>query len=128
MERTEEDKIIQAGIKVILGGKEYSIAPQVIRDSREWKKKVIKLVAPLSHDIKVTDDDPKSFERVFTKLLVDMPDQVIDLFFDYTKDLDRDEMEGVATDAEVAEAFAEVMKVAFPLAQTVVDTLAKLSQ
>ena len=127
-ERTEEDKVVQAGIKVILGGIEHSIAPLVIRDSREWRKKVVKLVAPLSHDVSITEEDPDSFERVFTKLLVDMPDQVLDLFFDYAKALKRDEIESIATDAEMAAAFSEVVKVAFPLAQTTVDTMARLSQ
>ena len=128
MERTEEDKVVQAGIKVILGGKEYDIAPLVIRDSREWRKKVVKLVAPLSHDVSITEEDPDSFERVFTKLLVDMPDQVLDLFFDYAKALKRDEIESIATDAEMATAFSEVVKVAFPLAQAAVNTMGNLLQ
>ena len=126
MERTEEDKLTQAPIVVILGGKEHNIAPLVIRDSREWRKKVISLIAPLPGLSKVTTDDMDSFEEALKTLLVTMPDQVIELFFDYAKDLSQEEIELVATDAEMAKAFEEVVAVAFPLAQSGPDVITRL--
>lgn len=128
MERTEEDIVIQAGIKVILGGKDYSITPLVIRDSREWRRSVISLLAPVSQYTNVTTDEPDAFVEALTEMLVTMPDRVLDLFFGYAKELDREEIEGIATDSEIAKAFSEVVKVAFPLAQAAVDTVAKLSR
>jgi len=119
MERTEEDKLTQAGITVILGGKEYDIAPLVIRDSREWRKKVVDLVAPAAQIAGATSDTPDAFGQALTSLLVTMPNKVIDLFFEYAKRLDRDGIEAVATDAEMSEAFKEVIAFAFPLAQNV---------
>ena len=98
--RTEEDKIVRAPIKVILGGEEYEVAPLVIRDSRKWRQKAIGLIAPLPKTVKgVTMDDPDDFEKALTQMLVTLPDQVLDLFFEYAKDLKREEIEGKATDA-----------------------------
>lgn len=128
MGRNEEDKILQTGIQVTLGGKEYEIRPLVIRESREWRKKVIGLIAPLPQMVKVDTDNPEEFEKVLATLLVVMPDQAIDLFFNYAKDLNREEIEGSANDAEMAEAFEEVMKVAFPLAQSLPNVMKRLSQ
>jgi len=128
MTRTEEQKVSQANIEVILGGKKYEIAPQVIRDSREWRKKVIALIAPLPSLVNITMDEPEDFERALTQMMVIMPDQVLDIFFEYAKDLDREEIEGVATDAEISQAFLEVVELAFPLAQSLPKAMSKLSQ
>ncbi len=127
VERAEEQIVAQAGIKVILGGKEYSIAPLVIRDSREWRQKVIKLIAPLPNLVKITTDDSEGFGEALSQLLVFMPDQVLELFFEYAKDLNREEIEGVATDAELRDAFSEVMKIAFPLAEAVPAAIVQMA-
>ena len=124
--RTEEQKVIQATIEVILGGKEYKIAPLVIRDSREWRKKVIKLISPLPGLINIKTDDLDGFGEALTQLLVTMSDEVLGLFFEYARDLDRDVTEAEATDAEIRDAFAEVMKVAFPLAEALPATLRQM--
>ena len=126
MARTEEDKIVQAGIKVILGGEEHSIKPLVIRESREWRAKVIKLIAPIPKYVETTTDTLEDFEQVLTAMLVTMPDQVVDLFFDYAKDLDREEIEGKATDKELADAFKEVIAVAFPLAESLPKVITRI--
>jgi len=128
VKRTEEQMVARASIEVILGGKTYKIAPLVIRDSREWRKKAISLIATLPQLINTTMDDSVGFGDALTKMMVDMPDQVLDLFFEYAKDLDREEIEGVATDAEMAKAFEEVVQVAFPLAQSLPKAIARLSQ
>ena len=128
--RTEEQIVARSPIVVILGGKEYEVAPLVIRDSREWRKKVVGLITPLPQLVKVTmdDDDPDAFGKVLTDLLVIMPDQVLDLFFEYAKDLNREEIEAIATDAEMAKAFEEVTKVSFPLAESLPKVMGRLSQ
>ncbi len=126
VERTEEQKVAQAPIVVTLGGVEHSIAPLVIRDSRVWRQNVIKLIAPLPGLVNITTDDAEGFGEALTQLLVIMPDQVVELFFDYARDLTREEIEGVATDAELRDAFAEVMKIAFPLAEAVPAAMARV--
>ena len=126
MERTEEEKLTQAGFKVILGGKEYSIAPLVIRDSREWRKKVIALVSPLPTLATTSLDSPEGFEQALSSMLLEMPNEVIDLFFEYAKDLKRPNFEAVTTDAEMAKAFMEVIAFAFPLADSPAEVLRRL--
>ena len=125
-ERTEDEIVAQAPITVILGGKEYKIAPLVIRDSREWRKKVVALIAPLPKIVGVKIDDVEDFGAALTQLLVTMSDKVIDLFFDYAKDLNREDIESTATDSELQIAFREVMKIAFPLAEAPMEAMAQI--
>jgi len=126
MERSEEDKILQAPLKVTLGDVEYSIAPLVIKESREWKKKVIKLIAPLPKLAETALDTPESFEQALTTTLISMPEEVTELFFQYAKGLDRDNIESTTTDHELSQAFKEVIAFAFPLAENAPDILARL--
>ena len=128
MKRTEDEIVAMANIKVILGGKEFEIAPLVIRDSREWRRKVVALISPLPSMVKVTMDDTEDFGKVLTQIMVTNPDQVIQLFFEYAKNLNQEEIEAVATDAEMAAAFQEVIQVAFPLAESPMKIMARLSQ
>ena len=125
--RTEEDKIVQAGIEVILGGNEYSIAPLVIKESREWRKRVVLLLSSLPAYAEVTTDTPDEFGEALNAMLVAMPDKVTSLFFDYSK-LDREVIEATATDAELAKAFEQVIEIAFPLAKSLTQTMKHLSQ
>ncbi len=127
-ERTEEQKIAQASIEVILGGDKYQIKPLVIRESREWRKKVIGLLAPLPDMVNVTTEDQEAFSNILNTMLVTMPDQVLDLFFEYAKELDRDAIEGKATDVEMADAFKEVIAVTFPLAESLPQVITRLSR
>jgi len=126
--RTEEDKIVQAGITVILGGREYSIAPLVIKASREWRKKVVGLISEMPKYAEVTTDTPDEFGDALNAILVAMPDKVADLFFKYAVNLNREEIEANATDAELAKAFEQVIEIAFPLAQSLTQTMKHLSQ
>ena len=112
--RTEEEKVVRAPIVVILGGNEYNIAPLVIRDSREWRKKAAIFQAAVAKYASVDSNNPVEFEKSLIEMLTDRFDQTIDLFFDYAKDLDPEEIEGKATDGEIVVAFQEVIKMAFP--------------
>ena len=129
-ERSEDDIITQSTIEVILGGEKHQIKPLVIKKSREWRKKVIVLLAPLPQLIKTVVDveNPEGFGTVLTQMMVTKPDQVLDLFFDFACDLNRDEIEDTATDKEMAAAFEEVVKVTFPLAESLPKVMGHLSQ
>jgi len=126
--RTEEQKILSAPIVVEFGGKTYEIAPLVIRDSRKWRAHMTKALASLPVYAEVTSDKPDKFKDALYAMLVTMPDTVIDLFFEYAKDLNREEVEAVATDSEMAKAFDQVVELAFPLARTLVGAMGNLSQ
>ncbi len=115
MERTEEDKIVQAPVKVILGGKEYPIHPLPIKYSLPWVKKVAALIGSFLSVSQVTTDDQQGFEAAFNHVMADNPVQVVELFFEYARDLNRDEIEEVASSAELVSAFEEVVKLERPL-------------
>ncbi len=128
-ERDDEQKIAQASIHVILGGDSYQIKPLVIRDSREWRHKIIKLIAPLPNTVtKLNIDSVSEFDESLREMLVTNPDEVLNLFFEYAKELNKEEIEAKATDAEMAMAFQEVVKVAFPLAESLPKVLERLAQ
>lgn len=126
--RTEEEIVAQAPITVTLGGKPYEIKPLVIRDSRKWRTKVVEVLSTLPAYAKVTTEDTELFGEAINAMLGVMPDKVIDLFFAYAEDLNQEEIEAVATDAELAVAFEQVVELAFPLANSLVGTMVKLSQ
>ncbi len=128
MVRTEEQQLTQAPITVVLGGEEHEIKPLVIRDSRKWREDVAKLLGSLPQYANVNTDDPVAFEGAMNMLVAGMSDSVVNLFFQYAKDLPREEIEGVATDAEVAEAFKQVVSVAFPLANSLAVVAQKLGE
>jgi len=128
MTRTEEDKVVQGSICVILGGEKYYIAPLVIKDSRQWRKKAINLISELPKYAEVTTDTPDEFGEALKAMLVDMPEKVAALFFEYAKDLDQKDIEAKATDMELAKAFEQVIEIAFPLAQSMTKTMQHLAQ
>lgn len=128
MGRTEEQIIAQAPIIIMLGGKEYKVAPLVIRDAREWRQKVVTVIASLPDHLGATTDTPDDFDAALQALLVTMQDTILDLFFEYAKDLDRDEIEGIATEEEVAKAFSRIVEVAFPLARSLPEIRQRLFQ
>ena len=116
--RSEEDKILRTPVVVILGGLKYEVEPLVIKESRVWRRNVVKMLSALPLYAQATTDNPSEFEAALSKLLVDMPDTVVDLFFEYAKGLDREEIEATATDSEMAKAFEQVVEIAFPLARS----------
>jgi len=126
--RLEEQVICQAPITVVLGGDKYDIKPLVIRDSREWKPKVVALMRELPKQLGVTSDDPDAFGSALDSILITSPNKVIDLFFEYAKDLNPEEIEGKATDDELAVAFSAIIAVAFPLAKSLPNALGTISQ
>lgn len=128
MTRTEEDKVTQAEIKVILGGEEYPIKPLVIRDSREWRREVVELISELPKFADITTDTPDEFGEALKAMLVSTPEKVAGLFFKYAKELDQEEIEAKATDTELAVAFQQVIEIAFPLAQSMTKTMKHLAQ
>ncbi len=113
--RTEEDKIFQTPITVILGGEEVWIKPLPMALSREWRKKAAPFRAELIAIQAVNTDDPVAFEQAFRSLMLERLDEAIDIFFAYAKDLARDEIEAVADDQEFGKAWEKVCEYAFPL-------------
>lgn len=127
-QRSEEQKLAQDPVMVTFGGKEYPLRVLVIKESREWRQQVIDLIKQVPPLTSVSSDKPEEFNAALETLLISMPDQVCDLFFSYAKDLNREEIELVATDAEMALAWSKVTDLAFPLLQGLVKTMGKIAQ
>ena len=128
MARSETDKLFHLPVVVKLGGSDYSIAPLVLKESRKWRAKVAELLGKLPGYAKATTDDPVEFEQAIQGIMVTMPDVIVNLFFDYARDLNRDEIEAIATEAEIADAFTKVLEMAFPLARSLVRSLETMSR
>jgi hypothetical protein len=126
-ERTEEQKLFHDPIVVKLGGKEYKIKPLPIKQSREWRHKVWEIMVELPKVTGVKSDAGDKFEAALNRMLVSMPDEMVDLFFQYAKDLPRDEIESVATDSEMAVAWGQVTELAFPLLPGLVRTMGQMA-
>ena len=124
--RTEEQKIARASVSVILGGKEYEVKQLTLNESRVWKQQVAKLLTEGFKQTKVSSSDPEKFSEALLVFMIDAPNALVDLFFSYAKDLNREEIEEIATEAELSVAWEKVREVAFPLAQTLVQTMAKM--
>lgn len=127
-ERSEADIIAQTPIKVRLGEEDHEVKLLVAKDSRKWRAEVATLLSGLPEYVDIDADDPKNFGKGMSALLVGMPDQVIDLFFSYARDLKRKEIEAVATDGQLCKGFEQVAAVAFPFVSAVTklaDQLAK---
>jgi len=127
-QRTEEDIISQAPLMVVLGGEQHKVRPLVIKESRVWRKQFTELIGQLPQYANITTDDTEGFSSAMDMLIVQMPDQVVDLFFLYAVELDREQMEGLATDAEIAVGFEEVVKLAFPLVSSLGKAMGIVSQ
>ena len=127
MERTEEQKIIQEPVVVILGGEKYEIIPLVIREAAPWRRKFVGLFANVSAISSVTSDNPKEFTSAMEEMLLTKPDKLTDLFFEYTK-LNREEIEGKATTVEIINAFEEVFALEAPFFGSVVRAVVRMNK
>lgn len=107
--RTEEQKLLQEPVKVLLGGKEYEIKPLPIKYASPWRRKFITLMGEASALASVTSDDKDGFLKALSELLTDKPDRLVDLLFEYMPNLKRDEIESQATSSEILNALEEVV-------------------
>ena len=127
MKRTEEEIVTQSPLTVILGGKKWDIPILNIRESKAWRKAYTNAIVSPQRHMKTTSDDIEKFEASLDAILCGMPDAVADLFFMYAKDLNREEIETIATDMELSEAFKAVCKHAFPLAQSLLGSASQIT-
>lgn len=114
-ERTEEQKLGQESISVVLGGKSYDIRPLAIRRSGEWRRKSMPLIGFLmSYSRLAKGEGPETseaMEQATIELFTTKTDAILESFFEYGHDLPRDEIEESATDGEIIVAFLEVFNV-----------------
>jgi len=127
MERTETDKILQSPVTVKLGGQDYEIKPLPIKYSAPWVGKIVNLLGEASVLGKITPETPDLWKEAFTTLIATGPAQIIELFWEYARDLDKTQLEEVATSAEIMAAFEEVLTFELPLFKGM-SALGRISQ
>lgn len=117
-ERTEDEVIGKAPIKVRLGDVDYEVKPLSMTPQRKWRQKYVAAIFPLLNSFK-----GQSLEDAMSKglacVLVQFPEKLEELLFEYSqelrdaKDKITDEEDG-ATEEQVAAAFSRIMVVAYP--------------
>lgn len=81
-ERSESDILSCAPIEVTLGKTKYPIPPLAVNPNREWRKKYCLQLAPIIDTLNVRLD-PKSMLQGLTASLLQFPEKLADLVFDY---------------------------------------------
>lgn len=113
-DRTEDEIMAQAPIRVKFGTEDYNIAPLTILKNREWRAKLADLLnelfTPMQHDVNNMD----SFMSGLMVALMAFPERVLDLVLAYAPALPRDTIENNATEEQVVVAFSRIMAVAYP--------------
>jgi len=112
-----------------IGGQPIKVKLLHMAEAAAWREEFSKAFGGIALMGEVTSENPTEYNSAIHTILVTMPGKVIDLFFLYAKDLKREEVEKVAYDYEIAEAFKVISKVSFtPLAGSLVQTIEGLSQ
>lgn len=111
--RTEDQKLLREGTVVILGGEEHKVRPLVSRYSGEWRKKSIPLITSLLayEHLKDAQGNTEEVRAFLNEFFTTKTDEIIDSFFEYARELDREKIEDIATDGEIITAFMEVFNV-----------------
>lgn len=108
MERTEEQKLAQEPAMVKFGGKDYEIKPLPLIKATPWRRKFVALFSDVASLASVTTDTPDKFKGALDNILIDKPEEMANLFYEYTG-LDKNEIEQIATSREFIKAFEEVV-------------------
>jgi hypothetical protein len=112
-ERSESEILSCAPIEVTLGKKKYSLPPLAVNPCREWRKEYYLQLAPIIDTLNVKLD-PKSMLQGLTASLLQFPEKLINLMFDYREygyALECLSAEGVK-DRDLHVAFLKLLKAA----------------
>lgn len=110
-ERTEEEKLLKSPIVVTLGGVNYPVTLLPIRYSSEWRIKFKPILLFILRLLQVMKSDNKEeINNLTVEMLTNKMPEIIDCFFSYARELNREEIESIATDGDVLMAFLEVVK------------------
>ena len=124
--RTEEEIVTRTGgISVKLGGREYTLTPPVIKQAREWRSKLAEVAPDIGKLFVASVGDP-DFDSTMGMYMTTLNDKVAELVRLYAPDLPWEEIEASATEQELAAVFGEVLKQAFPLADSLVTGVIKV--
>lgn len=111
--RTENEILSRAPIKTKLGESEYDIQPLAVMPQREWRKKLFADLVPILESFNFNVDG-KTMASGLTAALLQFPEKLTDLVFDYAPDLPKEKILAEATEEQITVAFSSIMSVAFP--------------
>lgn len=114
MERTEMQKLTMEPIKVMLGNEEYDIKPLVSKMAIPWVAKVVKILSESIGLTRLKSEDTIALESAMRSVMIDNPGKMIDLFFEYARDLNREEIENTASSAQLIAAFEQCLELEKP--------------
>lgn len=112
-------------VKVTLGGREYTINQLPMRAEAEWRKALQAQLEPLLALVRgyesisfSTPGDVAAFVEGLAPLLLNAPDTMLALLYQYSPDLAlrADEIEAACYGDEVVEALKGVLSLAYPFA------------
>jgi len=125
--RTEADVVIQNPMTFKLGGVEHKVKLLPMKRSAAWRAEFSKSFGGIAGFTEVNIDNPTEVVSALETMVVKVPEKMFDLFFLYAEDLNREEIEEVAYDYEIAAAFKEIARVAFsPLLGSLVEAVEML--
>ena len=116
-ERTEQQKVTMAPVKVLLGEKEYDVRPLRITPAQEWRETFMKQVADISGVLKQDANTSPVFIQGLAFVFLQFPQKMVELIFSYAPYLPREEVlhrETGATEEQISLAFGQIVQLAFP--------------
>ena len=114
--RSETDKLAMVGITARFGTEDYDLPVLRTIKMREWRAKLVKSLGPTfaSFGIKVAEAGSAGVEGGIVAELLNFPERVADLLFEYSPDLPKDKILEESTEEQLVAAFMEIMPIAFP--------------
>lgn len=121
LERTDDQKLAMAPLKVRFGAKEYEIKLRRIGAAQRWREQFIKQMSEIVGQLKVEAGTAEAFMGGLGFVFLRFPEKMAELVFSYAPDLPREIIEGDSEDAgseeQLACAFRQIIQVAFPFVQ-----------
>ena len=115
--RTDEAKLLQVPISIVLAGKDYEVPVPSYAVNRQWRLAFCEHSKKMAAVSKIDGEDPDSIVKHADAVIMDQIDGVIDLLFLASPELQeiREEIEDTATEEELLDAAQAVMEVLSPL-------------
>jgi hypothetical protein len=114
-ERTEEEILSRAPIKLTFGGRQYEVAVLPIRKAKLWREKLVESVKGIAELLNAkTNGHDDNFFAGLGAALVNYPEELAKLIFLYGPDLPKEEIMEATTEDQLNLAFSKIMAVAFP--------------
>jgi len=111
--RTDAQMLGQLPIKLFFGEQTYDVKVLTVIKNREWKEKLaVKfgvIIGQLDAPAEISN-----FLGGLTMALIQMPDKLAEMVFEYAPDLPKEDILKIATDEQICLAFSEIMQVAYP--------------